>query len=178
MSAQCEVLVVDDDKLLRSTMVRGFKAAGLSAFDADGKAQALARLAEHPRLERAVIDLRLASESGLDVLRAIMEARPSMRCVIFSGYCSTVVAVEAVRSGAINCLPKSVTLPELIEELTVERSARPRHDEVEVPSLEEVEWDHLQRVLHDCEGNISLAARKLGLHRQSLQRKLRRTRER
>ena len=97
-----------------------------------------------------------------------------MRCVMFSGYCSTVIAVEAVRSGAINCLPKSTSIPTLIEEFEGEPMPRATRDEVDVPSLAQVEWDHIQRVLHDCSGNVSLAARKLGIHRQSLQRKLRR----
>lgn len=167
-----QILIVDDNDLLRSATARSLAAAGYHPLEARSKDDALSLVSTHPRLERAVIDLRLQNESGLDVLRALLEVRPSMRCVMFSGYCSTVVAVEAVRAGALNCLPKSTTIPALLDEL--ESDSPGRVHEIDVPSLAQVEWDHIQRVLHDCEGNVSLAARKLGLHRQSLQRKLRR----
>jgi two-component system, response regulator RegA len=171
------VLIVDDDALFRRTVARGFNRVGHETFEADTLATAMSMLRAHPTILRAVIDLHLGRTSGLDVLRALHDERPALRSIMCSAFCSTVVAVEALRRGALNCMPKSTPVGQLIAELMSEMPANAPPldtDSLLVPSLAQNEWEHIQRVLHDCNGNVSLAARKLGIHRQSLQRKLRR----
>jgi two-component system response regulator RegA len=94
--------------------------------------------------------------------------------VVLTGYGTIATAVEAVRRGAINYLTKPLDADQILA--AFEKEGEPAISSVPVdgtiPSLARVEWEHIQRILHDCEGNISLAARKLGIHRRSLQRKL------
>jgi len=168
-----EVLLADDDALYRRALARGFAQAGHTTHQAENRDSALEILRAQPKISHAVVDLQLGAGSGLELLRLIHQGWPQVRCLVLSAFCSTVVAVDSISMGAINCLPKSTSLQVLIAELSSDTPLAPL-DEVPVPSLSQVEWDHIQRVLHDCNGNVSLAARKLGIHRQSLQRKLRR----
>ena len=171
------VLIVDDDALYRRSLGRALRGKGFRPVDAEGVSDALAKIADEPDLAFAVVDYHLAEGSGLDVIRALRGARDDLRCVLLSAFCSTVVAVEAMRVGALDCIPKSSSLDWVTAALqrpATDEPAAADDTEVPYPSLAQVEWDHIQRVLRDCGGNVSHAARKLGIHRQSLQRKIRR----
>jgi two-component system response regulator RegA len=170
------VLIVEDDPLYRRSLGRALAGRGYRPIDADGLEDALRCATREPRLVLAVVDYQLAMGSGLDVIKAQRAVRPDLRCVLLSAFCSTVVAVEAMRLGALDCIQKSSQLDWITAALDAYPAGakRPAPRDVDVPSLAQVEWDHIQRVLHACGGNISLAARKLGVLRQSLQRKLRR----
>jgi two-component system response regulator RegA len=164
------LLVVDDDEMFRTRLVRAFRERG---YDAVGVADHLAALAaargETPEL--ALVDLRLPGASGLDVVRDLRRLDPTTVIVMLTGYGSITTAVEAIKLGANSYLTKPADADQILaafEKETTGESPEPST----VPSLARVEWEHIQRVLADCDGNISQAARLLGIHRRSLQRKL------
>ncbi|HSY21102.1 MAG TPA: response regulator [Polyangiaceae bacterium] len=164
------ILVVDDDDVFRSRLVRAFLDRG---FDARGAASGaeVAALVSSDSPELAVLDLRLPDGSGLDVLRVIKEKDPTTSVVVLTGYGSIATALEAVRLGATHYLTKPADADEILRAFERGKSdgaSPPEH----APSLARTEWEHIQRVLTDCGGNVSQAARILGVHRRSLQRKL------
>ena len=119
----------------------------------------------------AVIDLMLGEHSGLDLLTMIREKNPKARCVILTGYSSVATAMEAVRLGASDYLFKPVNTEKL--RLALERGApSKKSSSARAWSLARMEWEYITRVLTDCQGNISEAAKALGIPRRSLQRKL------
>ena len=118
--------------------------------------------------ELALVDLRLPGESGLAVVRDLKELDPSTVVVVLTGYGSIATAVESIKLGAASYLTKPADADQIVAAFD---GAQPAED-AEVPSLARVEWEHIQRILADCGGNISQAARVLGIHRRSLQRKL------
>ncbi len=125
--------------------------------------------------ELAVVDLRMPGRGGLELVRDLKQFDASIRVLVLTGFGSIATAVDAVRLGATNYLPKPADADDILAafergEADVLKSPAP---EFEAPSLARAEWEHINRVLADCGGNISEAARRLGIHRRSLQRKLR-----
>jgi two-component system, response regulator RegA len=162
------LLVVDDDATFRGRLVRAFGARGFEVSGAGTYEDALA-IAEQEPPELAVVDLRLPTRSGIDVIRGLKEIEPSTVAIVLTGYGSIATAVEAMKSGALTYLTKPVDADQILA--AFESSGLP-DTPIGVPSLARVEWEHLQRVLTECHGNLSQAARLLGIHRRSLQRKL------
>lgn len=164
------VLVVDDDDVFRTRLGKAFADRGFDVRTAASALEAL-RLAQQDSPEFAVVDLRMPGASGLDVVRELHAIDPASVIVMLTGYGSIATAVEAVRAGAVHYLSKPVDIDQILAAFEGKSATTPT-SAVEVPSLARVEWEHIQRVLRDCDGNISQAARLLGLHRRSLQRKL------
>ena len=168
------VLVVDDDERLRERLALSFSRRGLPAREAGSVAEGLERIREAvPDL--AVIDLRMRGESGLELLRELVAANPDVLAVILSGYGSIATAIDAVRLGAVDFVQKPADVDMLLqafERALAEDPLEAPEPDYEPPSLARAEWEHIQRVLNDCGGNVSRAARMLGLHRRTLQRKL------
>jgi two-component system response regulator RegA len=171
--ARRSILVVDDDEVFRDRFVlalqaRGFEARG--ARDADS-ALAAARV-ESPEL--AVVDLRMPGASGLDLVRGLKAIDAATTVVVLTGYGSIATALEAVRLGAAHYLTKPADVDEILASFdrSTAASGPSANRAHEVASLARAEWEHIHRVLTDCGGNISQAARLLGVHRRSLQRKL------
>jgi two-component system response regulator RegA len=161
------LLVVDDDEPFRVRLGRAMEERGFVvtlAADADA---ALAALTEAP--EYAVIDLRMPGKSGLELLAALRERDPNTRVVMLTGYGSIPTAVEATKRGATAYLTKPADADEVLRALLGQADAPVL---AETPSLARAEWEYIHRVLADCADNISEAARRLGIHRRSLQRKL------
>jgi len=167
------VLVVDDDAVLRARLVRAFESRGFEARGA-GDVETARALAHADSPELAVVDLRMPGGSGLDLVRDLKAADPATNVVVLTGYGSIATAVEAVRLGATHYLTKPADVDDLLAAFA--RAGRapdaPAEPPDRVPSLARAEWEHIQRVLDDCGGNVSQAARLLGIHRRSLQRKL------
>lgn len=161
-------LVVDDDEVFRMRLVKAFQTRGLEAQGAGDGRQAL-DLCDRFMPQAAIVDLKMPGTSGLDLVPQLASRVPGIQIVVLTGYGSIATAVEAVRRGAMNYLTKPLDADQILA--AFEKGADPPSLEA-TPSLARVEWEHIQRILHDCGGNISLAARKLGLHRRSLQRKL------
>jgi two-component system response regulator RegA len=165
------LLVVDDDEVFRGRLGRALGERGFEVREADSL-EALERAIRDKPPEFAVVDLRLPDGTGLQAVERLLEAEASTRVVVLTGYGSIATALEAVRLGASHYLTKPATTDDIL--LGFARPDGPITDALpdEAPSLARVEWEHINRVLTDCDGNVSQAARVLGLHRRSLQRKL------
>jgi two-component system, response regulator RegA len=167
------VLVLDDDEIFRNRLCRAFRERG---WDAQGVAtcdEALSA-AKHLLPDLILVDLRLAEGSGLEAIDHIRQNDPEVAIIMLTGYGSIATAVTATRLGVTDYISKPADAEQIlaaynksVRQSSVASTAMPS-----VPSLARVEWEHIQRVLHDCTGNISQAARLLGIHRRSLQRKL------
>ena len=169
------LLLVDDDAVYRERLAKAITARGYEVRTAEG-AEAAITLAEAESPEFAVLDLRMPGESGLDLLRRLMIIDPTTRVLMLTGYGSIATALEAVRSGAVNYLTKPADVDDILAAFSPDTPVAESSADPETPSLARVEWEHIQRVLNDCEGNLSEAARRLGMHRRSLQRKASRKR--
>lgn len=169
------LLVVDDDEVFRPRLARAFRRRGWEVREAADGAAAVA-LAEAESPEYAVVDLKMpGSPTGLDVVARLVAIDPSTTCVVLTGYGSIATAVEAVKRGAAHYVTKPADVDDLLAAFGRPEASSPGVSpapEPVVPSLARVEWEHIQRVLADCDGNVSQAARLLGIHRRSLQRKL------
>lgn len=163
------VLVVEDDDFLRQRLVRALTDRGFAAQGAANLTEALQKAEEAPEL--AVVDLRIGEASGLDVLRALLAKDPATRVVMLTGYGSIATAVEAMRLGAVHYLTKPADADQILAAL-LRSSADVAPPAGEPLTLARAEWEHINHVLVSVSGNISEAARRLGLHRRSLQRKL------
>jgi two-component system response regulator RegA len=163
------LLVVDDDEIFRTRLVRALADRGFDVRAAGSHEEAMAR-AHEDSPELALVDLRLPGRPGLELVRDLKALDPATVVVVLTGYGSIATALESVRLGASTYLTKPVDADQIVgafEGAGVGQT--PPHT---VPSLARVEWEHIQRVLGDCGGNVSQAARLLGIHRRSLQRKL------
>src|SRR5690606_18237981 len=129
------------------------------------------RAARQHRPQFALLDLRLGEASGLDLIAPLKAIRPDMRVLLVTGYASVATAVEAIKRGADNYLPKPVTADAIVRALFGEQAGSDVPESTMVP-LARVEWEHIQQALAETRGNVSAAARLLGTHRRSLQRKL------
>jgi two-component system response regulator RegA len=168
------ILVVDDDDVFRTRLARAFADRGLVAHEARGGAAAIA-FATEDSPELAVVDLHMPDRSGLEVVRCLKEIDPATSVVVLTGYGSIATALEAMRLGATHYLTKPANADEILAAFEGRKRAPESSPEVvesDPPSLARMEWEHIQRILNDCGGNISQAARVLNLHRRSLQRKL------
>ncbi len=169
------LLLVDDDAVYRERLAQAITARGYEVRTAPD-AETAAALAEADSPEFAVLDLRMPGESGLDLLRRLMAIDATTRVLMLTGYGSIATAMEAVRLGAVNYLTKPADVDDILAAFNPEGQGAEVAADLETPSLARVEWEHIQRVLIDCEGNLSEAARRLGMHRRSLQRKAARKR--
>jgi two-component system, response regulator RegA len=159
------VLVVDDDALVRNALLRDFKHRGFQVDGASTVNEAL-EVARTSLPDLAVVDLRLQEESGFDVLQRLRDALPEVRVVILTAFGTIPLAVQALRLGAVDFLSKPLGADQIIEHLRSHAAPVKR-------SLARVEYDYIRRTLDACDGNVSEAARYLGIHRRSLQRKMR-----
>jgi two-component system response regulator RegA len=171
---QRSVLVVDDDERFAATLAQALARRGWSATVAHDVAAALANVRGHVP-DAAVVDLRLRDEDGLTLLEPLRAAGPSMRILVLTGYASIATAVKAIKLGADDYLAKPVTASVVAAAL-----ARGELGSPETPfsppaapmSPRRLEWEHIQRVLVEQNGNVSATARTLRMHRRTLQRKL------
>lgn len=167
------ILLCDDDEVFVKRLARAFTDRGYDVRVAGGYDEALAAAAaESP--EYAVVDLRMPGKSGLELVRELKQIDPSTRIVVLTGYGSIATAVDAVRLGALNYLTKPADADDLVAAFARADSPplEPTQVSYQAPSLARTEWEHINRVLSDCGGNVSEAARRLNMHRRSLQRKL------
>ncbi|HEY5892427.1 MAG TPA: response regulator [Chthoniobacterales bacterium] len=161
------LLLVDDDEVFRERLARAMTKRGYEVEAASNAAGGF-ETAETFAPEFAVIDLKMPGDSGLTLIPRLKEMFPCIRIVVLTGYGSIATTLEAVRSGAVDYLTKPADADQIHRALQGEKRA----PELSVPSLDRVEWEHLQRVLKDCDHNISRTARMLHIDRRSLQRKL------
>lgn len=179
MSNKPNILLVDDDERFRARLSRALRERGLEVIEAANGAEAITQAqAESP--EWAVADLRMPGMGGLELVSALLEIDANTRVVVLTGYGSVATAVEALRAGAFHYLQKPITVGELLAVLEGAPASTSGNNPSEsisteaegFPSLARAEWEYIHRVLQDCDNNLSEAARRLRMHRRSLQRKL------
>ena len=164
------LLLVDDDEVLRERLGRALRERGFEVTTAAGRGGGdRHRTPRRPRVRRR----RPAHARGIRHrgARRAPAIDPATRVLMLTGYGSIATAVEATRRGAVGYLPKPADADEIVAALTGQAGPE-AGAEFETPSLARAEWEHIQRVLQDCDGNVSETARRLGIHRRSLQRKL------
>ena len=167
------ILLVDDEDYFRNRLQKAFARRGFSAIGASCFDEAVREL-QNKQFDFAVFDLRMPGKSGLDLIREAKKIQPELKIVVLTGYGSIATATDAVKLGALYYLPKPADVDDILaafvkdsDEEVVETTG-----DIPTPSLARAEWEHINRVLADCNGNISAAAKRLNVHRRTLQRKL------
>jgi len=166
-------LLIDDDPLYLATLQRSLSRHHYDSRTASDFEAALA-LARQPgnHFDFALIDLKLGNRSGLDLIGPLRQLLPAARLVLITGYASVATAVEAIKRGADNYLLKPVTAAMIIKTIAADAAPPPVQPQPTMTPLSRLEWEHIHQALVESDGNISAAARLLGMHRRSLQRKL------
>ncbi len=162
------LLIVDDDAPLCQRLARAMERRGFVVATADSVAAGTAAASERPPAF-AVVDMRLGDGRGLDVVTVLRKARPGARIVMLTGYGNIATAVAAVKAGAIDYLPKPADADAVERALLASDVALPPPPE-DPMSADRVRWEHIQRVFEQCDRNVSETARRLRMHRRTLQR--------
>ena len=175
-TAELPLLIVDDDHVFRNRLRRGIEQRGYTCLEA-GCAEEAVSLATGNSLRGAVIDLRIErTNDGLEAVRAIRALQKLIPIVMLTGYGSIATALEAVKLGASDYITKPAGLDQILKSLGLALVTEKKVDygtaRQFAPTLASVEWEHIQRVLRECQGNITQAASVLGIPRRTLQRKL------
>jgi two-component system response regulator RegA len=162
------LLIIDDDAPYRQRLALALEKRGFQVTQAESvEAGIAAANARPPRY--AVVDLRLADGSGLDIVPEIKRSRPDCRVVILTGYGNIATAVAAIKSGAVDYLPKPADADQVEAALLDHKDALPPPPEQPM-TADRVRWEHIQRVYEQCDRNVSETARRLRMHRRTLQR--------
>jgi two-component system, response regulator RegA len=161
------LLIVDDDAPLCQRLARAMERRGFVVSTADSVASGTTATTTLPAY--AVVDLRLGDGSGLDVVSALRDARPAARIVMLTGYGNIATAVAAVKAGAVDYLPKPADADAVERALLAQEGETPEPP-ADPMSADRVRWEHIQRIFELCERNVSETARRLKMHRRTLQR--------
>ncbi|HEY0962532.1 MAG TPA: response regulator [Pseudomonadales bacterium] len=168
------ILLLDDDLTFCEVLARALRRRGFTVFSAQTIADAVAQCEGH-RPQFAVVDLKIAQESGLAAAEALLARLPELRILMLTGYSSIATAVSAIKRGVYDYACKPLDADEILHKLGI-GTLPDAGTVVDVPdaptSVDRLEWEHIQRVLGENAGNISATARSLGMHRRTLQRKL------
>ena len=166
-----DYLIVDDDVIFAETLSRSLTRLGNTSHVAHDPQQGLAANVAH-QPSRIILDLKLEDTSGLHLIEQLKEDNPTVTIVILTGYSSISTAVEAIKLGADYYLPKPAGINDIIRAFDKPAGDPDTKLAEQPPSVNRLEWEHIQRVLEENDGNISATARALGMHRRTLQRKL------
>lgn len=175
-----KILLIDDDETFCATLARALTRRGLQVQTAHTPVDALNQV-QLRGPTHAILDLKLGEEaSGLDLIEPLLAASPKLEIVVLTGYASIATTVTAMKRGATGYLAKPVDVTGVLAALGYEEATQTgpnsatnkRNESEERMSLKRLEWEHINRVLAEHEGNVSAAARTLGLYRRTLQRKL------
>jgi two-component system response regulator RegA len=169
--SEMRLLLVDDDEAFRRMLARALEMRGFEVRAAPDIGAAL-EIAAGWAPDYAVVDLKMPGESGLTLIRELALAHPAIRIVMLTGYASIQTAVEAIKLGATHYLAKPAGVDEIVAALHRDQGEAELEAEPEPMSVDRLEWEHIQRVLAEHDGNISSTARALKMHRRTLQRKL------
>lgn len=169
--ASRDFLIIDDDPTLAHMLERALTRRQFSCVIAQSTHQALQLVGEY-LFTKAIIDLKLGNDSGLPLIRELKARQPDLQIVMLTGYSSISTAVEAVKSGAINYLCKPADTEEILAAFGQETIVGQMEISYIPLSVDRLEWEYIQKILQENDGNISATARALGMHRRTLQRKL------
>jgi two-component system, response regulator RegA len=165
------ILMVDDDEVFCQVMHRALVRRGYEVEVCLNIASA-ERALQQRHFQKAIVDLKIAQESGLVLLKSLKAINPDIEIIMLTGYSSVSTAVEAIKLGALNYFCKPIGVDEILNAFTTRNVATENLASISTPTLDRVEWEHIQKILQDHHGNVSAAARTLGMHRRTLQRKL------
>jgi two-component system, response regulator RegA len=168
--ADRRLLIVDNDAPLCQRLARAMEKRGFVVDTAESVAAGVAAAHNRPPAY-AVVDLRLGDGNGLDVVAALRQSRPGVRIVMLTGYGNIATAVAAVKAGAVDYLPKPADA-DAVERALLAKDDSPPAPPADPMSADRVRWEHIQRVFEQCERNVSETARRLKMHRRTLQRML------
>lgn len=166
-----KILLVDDDIIFTQVLKRALEKRGYDVCAAHTEESALP-LIETQNFDKAILDLKLEKSSGLQLITPLNKQQPEIKIVMLTGYSSISTAVEAVKLGATNYLCKPADADEILAAFHNTEGDADTEIASNPPSVDRLEWEHIQKVLQEHEGNISATARALGMHRRTLQRKL------
>ena len=171
MDANPTLLIIEDDAVFSRTLRKSFERRHYNVSVASGVAEMQGALqTETP--DYAVVDLKLADGSGLECIKALHQHDRDMKIVVLTGYASIATAVEAIKRGACNYLCKPADADDVLAALLSQHADLDSLVPENPMSVDRLQWEHIQRVLSEHDGNISATARALGMHRRTLQRKL------
>ncbi len=162
------LLILDDDKPFRERLGRAMESRGFDVTLCETVREGIAVAREKPPAF-AVVDLKLEDGNGLDVVEALHDKRPSSRVVVLTGFGNIATAVAAVKFGALDYLPKPADADDVMNALLAPPGLKPNPPENPM-SADRVRWEHIQRVYEQCDRNVSETARRLNMHRRTLQR--------
>ena len=168
MSTPQSLLLVDDDERLCNRLAQAMEKRGFAVATANSVADGIASVEGSPP-PYAVVDLRLGDGSGLDVVKRLHELRPNARAIVLTGYGNIATAVAAVKLGAVDYLPKPADADQILAALKQGEEDAPQPPELPM-TADRVRWEHIQRVYEQCNRNVSETARRLRMHRRTLQR--------
>lgn len=172
-----KLLIIEDDKAFAATLARRLTKQGFECQERHQADEAL-HACHQFRPEYLILDMKIASDNGLTLIKPIRALLPNIRIVLLTGFASIATAVEAIQMGADDYLSKPVDTQMLLKALkgkdTEQADVVPVAESEKTMSTERLEWEHIHQVLSSNDGNISATARQLGMHRRTLQRKLQR----
>jgi two-component system, response regulator RegA len=167
-----KLLVIDDDETFREILARSLRRENFNVITAGTPADGLSACRAHDP-EYILLDLNLAGQSGLNLVQPLLEISPGARIVILTGYASIQTAVTALKLGAAQYLPKPARVIDIIKVLTEDTLDIPDyHGDADRLTVQHLEWEYIQRILAEHDGNITATAKALKMHRRTLQRKL------
>jgi two-component system response regulator RegA len=167
-AAERTLLIVEDDKPFLQRLASAMQTRGFAVTTAESVAEGLQQV-EHSAPAFAVVDMRLGDGNGLDVISALKRSRPEARAIILTGYGNIATAVNAVKLGAVDYLAKPVDADDVVSAL-LSREDRKIEPPSNPMSADRVRWEHIQRIYELCGRNVSETARRLNMHRRTLQR--------
>ena len=168
------LLLVEDDEIFSSVLARSLQKRGYEVSHASNSSEAM-NLIEQVCFDHAVLDLNLGGENSLPLISPLRQTNSAMKILILTGYASIATAVDAIKLGADNYLAKPADVDEILAALQTDEDGAGSQSEpiaAEPMSVRRLEWEHIQKVLKENDGNISATARQLKMHRRTLQRKL------
>lgn len=165
------VIIVDDDIAFSDALAKALEKRNYKVSQAHSLSD-LAGISQLPNISYGIVDLRIGADSGLNAIRQLLTANPDMKVVMLTAYASIATTVEAMKLGAVNYLTKPASVQEIIDKLSLKGADTAISIQDSPLSVKRLEWEHLQKVLLEHDGNISAAARALNMHRRTLQRKL------
>lgn len=165
-----DILIIEDDEILAQSLQRRLKRNNYNPSIASEVTRVLDNIGQH-RADIYLIDLRIGQKSGLNLIEPLRKRYPDAQIIVMTGFASIATAVNAIKLGADDYLPKPLDIKLLLDTMEGRKTVEMDAPE-EIMSPERIEWEHIQKVLADNDGNVSATARELGMYRRTLQRKL------
>ena len=163
-----ELLIVDDDNPFRERLSRSMEIKGFNVESFSNSAETIKRI-KNKKFNYAIVDMRLEDLSGLELIKEIKEINPDTKSLLLTGYGNIATAVAAIKAGAIDYLPKPAEIDQIYDALISSTEILPPPPENPM-TADRIRWEHIQRVFVQCNRNVSETARRLRMHRRTLQR--------